>query len=156
MQVFSHRHYDHSGALKQWRNQQPLGLQTIFQTEMRETNKVSLSIERLEDALFRSLTIVDSAITIEASHRASSVIGDGCVVAANWPGGNVVVLWDGRTRVDINLFTYEGGVQFADEFESAFLTNVKPLETVLRDTQPRGTGRVVHFKKPEDDPLWIM
>ena len=31
-------------------------------------------------------------------------LGDGCVIAAAWSEGNVVVAFDGKSHIDLNLF----------------------------------------------------
>jgi hypothetical protein len=89
-----------------------------------------------------------------------SNIGDGALVIAQWSAGNCVILWDGRTHVDLNLFTYNENPSFANRFSSTFKSHfgTKGFNTALRDVQPRGYGRVVSFKSDMEDigahPHW--
>ena len=65
---------------------------------------------------------------------------------------------DGQGHMDLNVFTYHtvGGSAVADALEHAFLTASSVLERRLRDEQPRGTGRVIVYPKPVDDPVWSL
>jgi hypothetical protein len=69
-----------------------------------------------------------------------------------WSGGNILVVWDGRSHVDVNLFTHQvDNIAFAEYFESHFseshFSEQTALTRTLRDEQPRGIGRVVSFAK---------
>jgi hypothetical protein len=88
-----------------------------------------------------------------------SGIGDGAVVVALWPQGNVVILWDGRDHVDLNGLIYKEDFKFVRDFEKAFLKEVPGMERTLRDTQPRGINRVVNFAKDLSKgftPAWLV
>jgi hypothetical protein len=157
-QVFTHSDYDNTAALQQWKDQRPLGLHTVFQLETMDKRIPSLSEKVLEAALkdaFKSTDVFDLVLD------SSTVVADGCVLFAHWKsnsGGNVVVLWDGRIHVDLNLFTYqaENGEVFADKIESATLEALShfDFDRVLRDEQPRGTGRAVLYPTPRGLPVW--
>ena len=73
--------------------------------------------------------------------------------------GNVIVLWDGRGHVDLNLFLYDEDDQFAKAFEKALTFELKVVQLALKDEQPRGIGRVVNFYGDLQDfnekPRWI-
>jgi hypothetical protein len=156
--VFTHSDYDNTDAMQQWNDQRPLGLHTVFQLETMDKRTPPLSKEKLEAALkdaFKSAKILDLVLD------SSTVIADGCVVFAHWTsnhGGNVILLWDGRIHVDLNLFTYQpaGGEVFADKIESATLETLSDFDfdRVLRDEQPRGTGRSVLYPTPLGLPVW--
>jgi hypothetical protein len=159
LQVFTNSDYDNTDALQQWNDQLPLGLQTVFQFETTDKRIPPLSIGKLEAALkdaFKSAKIFDLVLD------SSTAVADGCLVFAHWEsheGGNAALLWDGRIHVDLNLFTYqaERGEIFADRIESATLEALSDFgfDRVLRDEQPRGTGRVVLYPKPHGLPtLW--
>jgi hypothetical protein len=82
--------------------------------------------------------------------------GDGSVLSAFWPGGRMLVMWDGRTHVDINLVTYFESSLLAQDFAINLQEAISGLETILLDEQPRGFGRVVNFRKDLKslDPYW--
>jgi spermidine synthase len=77
-------------------------------------------------------------------------VGNGSVLVALWTGGSVVVLWDGKNHLDVNLFTYAEGEEIADLFLEHLHTNLPLLAPILRDEQPRGTGRVVNHMRDID------
>jgi S-adenosylmethionine/arginine decarboxylase-like enzyme len=86
-------------------------------------------------------------------------VGKGCVMAAWWSGGSLVMIWDGRTHLDVNLFTYDEGEEFVDDFERYFADGFSFSLSLSHDIQPRGVGRVVNFRKDletqEEVPLWV-
>ena len=73
-------------------------------------------------------------------------IGDGCVVVCFWSGGSLIILWDDKVDVTVNLFTYGEDIEIGDIFESN-ISEILGLSTKLRDEQPRGAGRVVSCKR---------
>jgi len=117
----------------------------------------SITAAQIDNTLTEALSEVESQSMDNADVYSVENIGDGHVTMALWSGGTVVVVWDGRTHVDINLFTYDESVETADEFISHFKQFHGTLTTALRDEQPRGTGRVVNFLKDVSstaDPRW--
>lgn len=136
----------------------PLGLQSICQFETSSREVPPLSPEGLVNALRKALLSVDVMDTVLDS---SVMIAEGCVVSAHWKstkGGNIVLTWDGRTHLDLNLFTgqVKGGEEFANKVEIAMMSALQEygFERVLRDDQPRGVGRVVVYPKPRGTPVW--
>lgn len=86
-------------------------------------------------------------------------IGDGSIENYFWAEGGVIVLWDGKSHVDINLFTYNEDKDFHSNFVQKFEMEIPSLNVALHDTQPRGIGRVINFSKdikPHVKPLWIQ
>lgn len=158
--IFFHKDYDQNGPYEQWISQEPLGFQTVFQLELKPYAKGKLSASRVSELTKLALETVD----LSEDHyqfkqwdlsdsSQNSLSGDGSVVMAVWPEGNVVVVWDGKVRVDVNLFTYEEDFDHADSFIEKF----SGMKSVLRDEQPRGRGRVVNFQSdltPKEDPHW--
>lgn len=150
--------YDRAPPLEQWKSQQPLGMQTIFQFEK---NVGKLTMISIKNALNTTL-YSGNFITGEPSSDDILIfdnLGDGCLFAAFWSEGNVNVLWDGKTHLDINLFTYEESDDHANFFEFSFMKKISNLKTILRDEQPRGTGRVVSWLEdiePRHDPHWMF
>lgn len=156
-QFFTDADFDQETQLKQWKSQRPLGLQIIFQfqsTKKRSKNLASVLIEGIKETLINSL---DDPMLSKV--RDVSGFGDGCVVIALWPEGNLISQWDGRDQIDVNLFTYKEDFNFADKFEEEFTKTILGLQRNLRDVQPRGIGKVVNFAKDLADaasPRWIQ
>lgn len=151
--------YDQTGPLQQWQTQVPLGYQTIFQLEPKLGSQVDLDLnpEHLKEA-FQSA--VEPKLAQE-TETAMETVGEGCVVSAMWQGGNVVLLWDGRNHVDLNIYMSTENSTLAEEFVGEFNRQFKKsFDTVLRDQHPRGIGRVVNFKSDiynqtnEERPHW--
>ena len=116
-----------------------------------------ITAAQIDNALTETLSKMKSESMGNSDVYRVENIGDGHVTMALWPGGTVVVVWDGRTRVDINLFTYSDDVDTADEFITHFKQSHGSLTTALRDEQPRGTGSVVNFLHDVSstvDPRW--
>jgi len=158
-QFFLPGDYDQSDPLRQWSSQQPLGHQSVFQLEPEEgESDATVS----QGQIRHSLEITLSAMKYDAESELkleefTDSIGDGCVFVAIWSGGSVVVVWDGRKHIDINLFTYVESVKSARKFADYFKKEMKIMKTVLHDEQPRGYGGVVNFLKdiePRADPHW--
>ena len=150
---FSHDSYDLTDQRKQWKEQLPIGLQTVFQME-RLVGEDELSCQRLKNALTKSVSLIGSHDRATMVELEQGRVGDGCVVSQLWSDGNVVLLWDGRNHVDINLFTL-GGESVSEKFQEHFLARVASLKTMLRDQFPRGIGRVVNYPRPKGDPHWM-
>eukprot|EP00522_Entomoneis_paludosa_P009895 CAMPEP_0172455196 /NCGR_PEP_ID=MMETSP1065-20121228/11940_1 /TAXON_ID=265537 /ORGANISM="Amphiprora paludosa, Strain CCMP125" /LENGTH=1595 /DNA_ID=CAMNT_0013207655 /DNA_START=24 /DNA_END=4811 /DNA_ORIENTATION=+ len=148
-QSFVPQDFEQDAPYKQWKSQQPEGLQTIFQFKS-SAELARSQIEELLSAALKKLSI-DTVAEEFADH------GDGSLFIASWSEGNVVVLWDGKDNVGLNLFTYEERVVFANNFSAAF-TQTGLLESALRDEMPRGHGRVVNLRKdlePRRDPHFV-
>mmetsp|Transcript_2386 Transcript_2386/g.3342 ORF Transcript_2386/g.3342 Transcript_2386/m.3342 type:complete len:692 (+) Transcript_2386:2014-4089(+) len=116
-----------------------------------------ITADQIEESLKKTLTRMKGETISNADVFTVEKIGDGHAIAALWSGGTVAVLWDGRSHVDINLFTYIESKEIADEFVSHFKEFHGHLNTALRDEQPRGRGGVVNFLHdiyPPVDPRW--
>jgi len=176
--------FNQTAPLEQWKAQKPLGHQVVFQMEAQQASekqilKLSTLVETEaqetpeEQILKLSTDVVRAALEnaiastslpgLELAGGESLVeeysgLGDGCVLAVIWPGGSIVVLWDGKDHVDVNLFTYHENIKQAKEFEDGFKKGTgKLLPTVLHDEQPRGIGRVVSYQRDLEDndtPHW--
>lgn len=86
-----------------------------------------------------------------------SDVGDGCLLVAVWEVGSLAILWDGRNHVDVNLFTYVEDIKIGDSFVNEFLRTIPSFTTMLRDEQPRGTGRIVAYQRDLEgntEPHW--
>ena len=148
--------YDRESPLHQWTSQQPLGQQTIFQFESKSD---ILSITILSDGLTEAITSMEMNIIDTVDFETFDDLGEGCLLVAIHPKGSITLLWDGRTHVDINIFMYVESLDTVNNFEKKFISEVSSLKAMLRDEQPRGTGRVVNFLKdiePRTDPHWVV
>lgn len=158
--------YDQTAPLENWKSQQPVGHQSVMQLEPKsEKTKVDFSMEIITKALQETLNKLESVSSDDKEslktadfYHAPDGVGDGGLVTAMWKGGNCVALWNGRDHIDLNLFTFQESQELHDEFVLQFRTYFRmKLAIALRDTQPRGYGRVVNF--PSDigdrsDPHW--
>ena len=152
--------YDQRLPLEQWKSQQPLGHQIIFQMEQdgRKSKRRPLSAKVLRASLEHAIskTSFPGLILDSIDNDIAKIPGDGCMLVAIWPGGSIIVLWDGRAHVDVNLFTYQQDFDKANAFDSHFRSGTALL-TTLRDEQPRGVGRVVSYfsdLRGDEMPHW--
>jgi hypothetical protein len=141
--VFEPEAYDATPALEQASKQKSLGRQSIFQLEFSDDGDSTMpTFEELGD--FLKDTLAKTQYTPLRFEKFSKV-GDGAVVVSIFKEGGVVLVWDGRHHVDINLFSSNDDKENADAFLETFM-DLSNLQISLRDDQPRGTGRVVQFK----------
>eukprot|EP00978_Attheya_sp_CCMP212_P011110 scaffold27183_cov56-Attheya_sp.AAC.1 len=139
-QSFSIDDYDRIPALQQFSEQRPLASQTIFQLGRTEGNEDEpIIFADLLDALRRSFGKNGLSQT-----EVSSDLGDGALLVTAKADGHVIVLWDGGTRVDLNILSYDEEEKHTD-FASYFMAMLGDMQVMLVDEQPRGTGGVVNF-----------
>jgi len=139
--------YDQVHNLAQWTGQVPLEQQTIFQLEDtkkdRKASLPKLSADLVKSATEEALTLIPGGAQIDDFTN----LGEGYLLVALWPGGRVIVLWDGTDHVDINITTQAVNESVAEKFKNRFLTVIPSMSVVLQDIQPRGVGRVVNLLK---------
>jgi spermidine synthase len=122
-----------------------LGRQTIFQLELLAGSATKIpSSEDIESYLEAAISNMKLQL---AKPTHVSKVGDGAVMVSVFTEGSVILVWDGRQHVDINLFSsLNDGQKLADKFIGWFLEACHTrFKLFLRDDQPRGTGRVVNF-----------
>lgn len=155
--------YDERDALKQYTNQVPLASQSLYQLEVSDAGDIKkLSAKVIKDALE---AVVKSNPGFAGAKRVdySSDIGDGSVSAAILAAGHFIVTWDGAGRLTLNTLTL--GEQYEPvppkaEVPDMVLSGHKngvidvflkklPLsaKVAVREQMPRGSSRVVNFKK---------
>eukprot|EP00978_Attheya_sp_CCMP212_P023713 scaffold73107_cov63-Attheya_sp.AAC.1 len=139
--------YETIPGLIQFSNQLPLGLQSIYQ--FKYTGASPLTVTKLDRALERVLSEMDLSVSASAISNES---GDGALIMSALKEGHAIVLWDGGTFVDTNLFTFDQAIQHEDVFAEKFMKYVGDLKYVLRDEMPRGTGHVVNLMKDIGTP----
>ena len=137
--------------LQQYMTQQPLGYQTLLQTEFKKSKKSdtaptpSAILKAAVDAFQKvSSSSIGGSAGMANAHIEMSEIGEGCVGVAPWEDGTCVILWDRRSHLDMNLFTTMESKEMADELGDLMMSKLK-LQKILLDVQPRGTDRVVNF-----------
>jgi len=159
--VYTPDDYESTSQSEQWSSQQPLEFQTILQLEIQKP-KIDLSEIKVKAALEETISLLHSsnrnAYDIAQVHLFSN-FGDGCVAIAIWSGGRIVISWDGRNHVDINLTIDDEDDEYVARFEQTFVEKIPSLKTILRDEHPRGYGRVVNFSEDidemeDEDPTW--
>ena len=108
--------------------------------------------------IYNALLVICNSLVPSKEPLQFSGFGDGSLHTFQWNDGSVIVLWDGKNHVDINLFTYDEAKDFHDNFVKMFMKEIPCLSVALHDAQPRGIGNVVNFKKDiesHNDPFWV-
>ena len=71
-------------------------------------------------------------------------IGDGLVVVDILSEGNVVIVWDGKSHIDVNLFSLDESESLKFKFSTVFSKYLgidnRRIKLALIDTHSRGTG----------------
>lgn len=122
----------------------------------RSSEVPSLMNLNLPDAIRSSLQSMD--IDLDTDHNFHSFwgIGLGCIIVAFWSSGSTVVTWDGKTHIDVGLFTNEEHNRMREEFVDGIIEAIPFLVVTSRDDHPRGFGRVVNFLSDlESTPRWV-
>eukprot|EP00978_Attheya_sp_CCMP212_P011325 scaffold27962_cov52-Attheya_sp.AAC.3 len=133
-------------ALQQFSEQRPLASQTIFQLDGADglDDDESISLAEIISALDRTLSV----FTVRPKEsKIYDDMGDGALIVHVLTEGHVIVLWDGGSRVDLNILTYDESVDHMKMFAKPFMKFMEDMKLVLHDEMPRGTGRVVNFLK---------
>lgn len=155
--------YDERDSLKQYTNQVPLASQSLYQLEVSDAGDIRyLSPQVIKDAVD---AVVGANPKFAGAKRAdySAEIGDGSVNAAILATGHFIVTWDGAGRLTLNTLTlgeqYEPVPPTAEvpdmvlsvhknDIVDAFIRLLPPSVSVaVREQMPRGSNRVVNFKK---------
>merc|ERR1719232_705080 len=119
---FEPHDYDQSAPLKQWNSQRPVGFQSIFQLEGKR--KISAAIVRY-------------AFDNSVKPKIFNDVGDGLLFVSLMSGGIVIVVWDGKKHVDVNIFSYSLEQNYAKRILDKFKLVLPTFEVVLLDEQPR-------------------
>jgi S-adenosylmethionine/arginine decarboxylase-like enzyme len=122
-------------------------------------NDEKLSAEKVMIALQYALSNMDSRTFSASEIHELEVDGDGCLLVAFCFGGSIILMWDGRIHIDVNLFTFFESPRAHGDFELRLKTKLRSLEAILQDEQPRGFGRVVNFERDlgkgeREAPYW--
>jgi spermidine synthase len=139
--------YDNRPGEEQYFLQKPMGHQTMFQLEPKKHKVISYTHDELNGFLGKSLDHVRFKIT---SHHLVTDVGDGALMVYTGTKGSVILTWDGRKHIDINVYLKDPVSGETETFMGVFLHFTgQILKVALRDDMPRGTGRVVTFPEAE-------
>merc|ERR1719223_1742259 len=140
--------YPQEDGLKQFASQQQMEYQTIAQFEK---SKGKISKSKVKAALEAGFD--GEPVSVEEIPG----LGDGGLFVAIDESSRIVVLWDGKNHIDVDLTVDEEEEEFSNTFIEHFLEQIPDLKLTLRDEMPRGYGRVVNFNddlKGIDSPFW--
>lgn len=158
--VFLPDDYDQTEPLAQWKSQNPVGHQVILQLEPITTTDISvaqITESVLSEAIKGAIKEVDIGWDADSVKKFCDV-GEGCLFLALFESGTLSILWDGRSHVDINIYTLKEDIDLVvDVFVQSFLEWIPTHVVTLRDEQPRGFGGVVSYGKDVSDgklPHW--
>jgi len=157
-QFFRPEEFNSTSSLEQLSSQNPLGYQIIFQMESIDMDLSSVLIQNAFITTIKAMSPSLIPNNENAKVQEFTNIGEGCLIVYFWSKGSIIVLWDGRFHVDINLFLFKENVQTANIFIKSFNNNIPSLSIRLRDEHPRGNGRVVNLQKDINNsnvkPYW--
>ena len=153
--MYDFEEYDSAPARAQFAEQKPMGRETIFQYNVAADEPAATMppVEKLQDCLKAALATIK---IIDPTFDMYKKVGvaDGAVITSTFPAGHAVLVWDGRTHVDVNLFNFDDEIDVANDFNDAFMeASNGNLDIGLRDDLPRGTGRVINFKEDLTSPM---
>lgn len=157
-QFFRPEEFNLTSSLEQLSSQNPLGYQIIFQMESIDKELSLFLIQNAFKTTIRAL--IPSLIPVDGNSKMQEFtnLGEGCLFVYFWSKGNIIILWDGRYHVDVNLFLFEESVETANFLIEIFNSKIPSLSIRLRDDHPRGNGRVVNFHKDINNikvkPYW--
>ena len=141
--------YDSRAALEQYFSQDSIGEQSIVRYNIEAWDKKTR--REMSTLLTGSLTRPLSFISDEWEKQDDQIkvteneIGKGLVITVSWSEGNIVVVWDGYDRIDVNFFALNNSAEatygvLAQSFGRQF---GRPHAS---DDFPRGTGLIVNFQ----------
>jgi len=154
-QFFLAGDYDQRAPLDQWLSQQPVGRQNIFQFEIKEGTD-EISADEVKSAIKGILSVNPND---EKRIQLHDGVGDGCVFVTQYTEGDILVLWDGKHHIDVNLFVHGDESELAETIKNGFENMMPMMNMILHDEQPRGYGRVVNFLpdiESQSHPHWAI
>ena len=137
---FSRGSYDNSEAREQRKSSKPLGRQSLWQYEAKAPS-TEYTISSISSA-FEGINMKEGSYKLHGE----PIIGGGFVVFALFNDGDMTISYDGKSRLDVNLFSLNQEEEVHVKFEQHIFKHVPRLKMKLGDMQPRGTGKVVVFE----------
>jgi len=126
-----------------------------YETKPPLTVSQEMTVAKLEHAVEKAF--LASSIKPYLRVVESETVGLGCILLATWKSGNLVVTWDGKMHVDLNLVVDLEAGEASNPVE-AFRNALSGLGlgVVGRDIMPRGYGKVVlNPPAASDDTIWF-
>jgi S-adenosylmethionine/arginine decarboxylase-like enzyme len=148
--IFLADDYDPTPAQEQLKGQTALGRQSLVQFEIQPAkivNTVKVEAATIEAALDLAIDYDELEFTF---FQDIANIGDGLVAVAYTSDGktSAILKWDGKTHIDVNLFSADESPLLRKKFIDVFVETLNskiPVQLALSDTHPRGVGRVISF-----------
>ncbi len=134
--------YDQNVGIEQFFNQESVAYQSVFQMKFDGIKMTPGALETIFAKHFETSPeyhIIDIQLF-------NDDIGDGALVYVLMQEGQVIVTWNGGTRMDINILTYNDELDHKSLFGQKFMKR-NNFSLMLLDEQPRGVGRVVNPHK---------
>ena len=155
--------YDERDSFKQYTHQIPLASQSLYQLQVfDEAETKTVTAAMIKDAL-EAVIAANPQFALGKRVEFTDAIGDGSVVGVIMSDGHIIITWDGAGRVTLNTLT------FGEEYEpvpptadvpdmvlskhktgviDVFMSKLpKSTQVSVREQMPRGSNRVVNFKK---------
>mmetsp|Transcript_7369 Transcript_7369/g.12481 ORF Transcript_7369/g.12481 Transcript_7369/m.12481 type:complete len:975 (-) Transcript_7369:1461-4385(-) len=154
--------YDERDSLKQYTNQKPIASQSLYHYEIDDKSGTPMSAKLIKETLD---FVIAKNSKFAGAKRANfnDEIGDGSISAAIVAGGHIIVTWDGASKVTFNILTpgekYEPVskdeedtpamvlVDHKIEVIDKFMSKLPTASNTGLEQMPRGSNRVVNFKK---------
>jgi hypothetical protein len=131
--------------------------------------KEAESSEFLEERIPLTMDVLliafkNALLSLELSHDESlSVkpisfpVGSGGIAVAFWSHGSLVMKWNGRDRVELNLYLDHEDREATSILHKTFSHAVSNLQRIQMDEFPRGYGNIVNFESHvKDPPHWLV
>ncbi|KAL7504883.1 hypothetical protein ACHAXN_004458 [Cyclotella atomus] len=155
--------YDERDSFKQYTHQIPLASQSLYQIQVfDEAETKTVTAAMIKDAL-EAVIAANPKFAGAKRVEFNDEIGDGSVVAAVMADGHIIITWDGAGRVTLNSLTFGEEYQpvppnaevpdmvlsaHKDGIVDVFMSKLpKSTQVAVREQMPRGSNRVVNFKK---------
>lgn len=134
--------YDERPGMEQYAGQMPLGKQSLLQMKFDGMAMTKELLEMQSQDFLKGMDVTDAKLS---SHK----VGDGIVTFCIFDDGHMIVVWNGRQNIDLNIFTRDENVPHKALFKEYFVIAPGLVSTTLTlwEEQPRGLGRVVNFFK---------
>ena len=139
--------FDRSAGKVQCAEQRPLAEQHLIQLEISDDSQNPITIDILKQAVLAAV-----AGQIDGKGSIFSEV-PGFVMSYVSSQGTLVVVSDGSTFIDVNVFAYQPELveTVASNFEFSLASKNVSTELVSHDRMPRGIGRVVNLLEDFDD-----
>ena len=134
--------YDEAPGMKQYAEQMPLGKQSLLQMKFKNVIITEDLLKKRAQEFLQSMNVGYER------EVASYKVGSGLVLYSVFRDGQMVVVWNGRQLIDVNIFTVDQTIEHKDSFEENFMRAISAKSTLtLWEEHPRGMNCVINFSK---------